>query len=370
MDATVGQRKLIPRGAMPKALAQQKLSSLALSGGKAVTANIQCDSGFGDDEELRSQSLEFHDKEIRSVEERTQNLTIDDPNTNTRHPSLETNEQGLSQNEELFLNYAQSNDVRYLFAQEHVRRLLFLQDDDGDTALHLSIINMKPMETDAIIAVAPCRECLDIYNYLKQTPLHLATITRQPAAIRRLLEAGASPDIPDRNGRTALHLACEQGDLDCVKEIVRPLNDKRWNEDVKERVYNMLHERDYNGFTALHSAVFTHSVQIVSYLVSLGANVNMQDGKSGRSALHHAVEADNLSMVNCLLYECHADADAMTLDEITPLHIAAGRGMESIVALLLAAGADPRMTNYEGESPLDVATSPQICDMVKFNNYC
>lgn len=35
-------------------------------------------------------------------------------------------------------------------------------------ALHLSIINMKPMETDAIISVAPCRECLDIYNDLKQ----------------------------------------------------------------------------------------------------------------------------------------------------------------------------------------------------------
>ena len=118
---------------MPKALAQQKLSSFALSGGKAVTASIQCDSGFGDDDELRSQSLERNDKEIRSVEERTQNLTIADPDTNTRHPSLETDEQRLAQNEELFLNYAQSNDVRYLFAQEHVRRLLFLQDDDGDT---------------------------------------------------------------------------------------------------------------------------------------------------------------------------------------------------------------------------------------------
>ena len=133
MDSTVGQRKLIPRGAIPRALAQQKFSSFAEREGKAVSASIQCDSGFGDDEELRSQSMECNDKEIRSVEERTQNLTIDDPDTNTRHPSLERNEQALSQNEELFLNYAQSNDVRYLLAQEHFRRQLFLQDDDGDT---------------------------------------------------------------------------------------------------------------------------------------------------------------------------------------------------------------------------------------------
>ena len=132
MDATVGQRKLIARGAMPSALAQQKLASLALGGDKAVTASIQCDSGFVDDEEL-PQSIECNDKEIRSVEERTQNLTIADPDTDTRHPSLETNEQRLPQNEELFLNYARSNDVRYLFAQEPVRTLLFLQDDDGDT---------------------------------------------------------------------------------------------------------------------------------------------------------------------------------------------------------------------------------------------
>lgn len=49
MDSTVGQRKLIPRGAMPSALAQQKLSSFAQREGKGVAASIQCDSGFGDD---------------------------------------------------------------------------------------------------------------------------------------------------------------------------------------------------------------------------------------------------------------------------------------------------------------------------------
>lgn len=65
-------------------------------------------------------------------------------------------------------------------------------------------------------------------------------------------------------------------------------------------------------------------------------------------------------MINCLLHECNADPDAMTFDEITPLHIAAGRGMESVAALLLAAGADPKLTNYEGESPADVAATAQV----------
>ena len=76
--------------------------------------------------------------------------------------------------------------------------------------------------------------------------------------------------------------------------------------------------------------------------------------------MHHAVEVRNLSMINCLLLECRANPDVMTFDEVTPLHIAAGRGMESVVALLLAAGAKPNLTNYEGESPFDVAGSVQV----------
>lgn len=72
-------------------------------------------------------------------------------------------------------------------------------------------------------------------------------------------------------------------------------------------------------------------------------------------------------MINCLLYDCKADVDAMTFDEVTPLHVAAGRGMESVVALLLAAGADPRLTNYEGESPKDVATSHQVITKEAFD---
>ena len=138
MDSVQKQRKLIPRGAQPRLILQQKLAEARNEfEGKAVLAGAgidQCDSGFGDDEELRSRSIEIGcEKDIRSVEERTHNLSIDDPETNIRHSSPDSTQEGLSQSEELYLNYAQRNDVRYLLAQDHARRLLFAQDDDGDT---------------------------------------------------------------------------------------------------------------------------------------------------------------------------------------------------------------------------------------------
>lgn len=136
MDSTTsGQRKLTPRGAMPTGLVRQKLLAVPHADGKVVSASYQCDSGFGDDEELRSRSIERNNEvtSLRSVEERTENLSIEDPATDNRHPSLESQDSSLLKNEELYRNYAHTNDVRYLLAQDHVRKQLYLQDDDGDT---------------------------------------------------------------------------------------------------------------------------------------------------------------------------------------------------------------------------------------------
>lgn len=54
----------------------------------------------------------------------------------------------------------------------------------------------------------------------------------------------------------------------------------------------------------------------------------------------------------------------MRFDGCTPLHVAAGRGLQSLVAILLAAGADPSFDNYEGISPQEYAT-----DEVRTSNY-
>lgn len=52
-----------------------------------------------------------------------------------------------------------------------------------------------------------------------QTPLHLAVITHQTSLVKKLIEGGADVNLMDRHGQTALHLACQDGDVNCVHAI-------------------------------------------------------------------------------------------------------------------------------------------------------
>nr|CAD7454306.1 unnamed protein product [Timema tahoe] len=101
--------------------------------------------------------------------------------------------------------------------------LYFQQDQDGDTQLHIAIIQGFIEVVYSLVQMVPHPCFLDILNDVCQTPLHLAVLTRQPRIARRLLVAGATVDVRDSNGNTALHLACQTGNLDCVKALTEPI---------------------------------------------------------------------------------------------------------------------------------------------------
>ena len=103
---------------------------------------------------------------------------------------------------------------------------------------------------------------LDIYNNLKQTPLHLAVITGQALIVGKLTTAGANVNLPDRNGQTPAHLACQRSNIECIEELFKGAN-------VVD-----LELRNFNGFTPLHQAVFASCPEAVRCLVNHGANVN------------------------------------------------------------------------------------------------
>uniref|UniRef100_A0AAQ5X788 RHD domain-containing protein n=1 Tax=Amphiprion ocellaris TaxID=80972 RepID=A0AAQ5X788_AMPOC len=213
--------------------------------------------------------------------------------------------------------------------------------------------------------------------HVSQTPLHLAVITQQREAVEALLLAGADPTLADRHGNTALHLAAQRdGGRDTIQVLLRH-RDKR----------ELLQLSNTAGLCAIHLAVLANQLSGLRELLEGGADVEVQERSSGRTALHLATEADNVSLAGCLLLEGNAQVDCCTFNGSTPLHIAAGRGSMKLTALLMAAGADPQKENFEplffreeeedeedegyipGLTPVNMATTSQVLDLLNGKEY-
>uniref|UniRef100_G3UAG0 NFKB inhibitor epsilon n=1 Tax=Loxodonta africana TaxID=9785 RepID=G3UAG0_LOXAF len=224
--------------------------------------------------------------------------------------------------------------------------------EEGDTLVHLAVIHEAPAVLLCCLALLP-QEVLDIQNNLYQTALHLAVHLDQPGAVQALVLKGASRVLQDRHGDTALHVACQRQHLACA----------RW----------LLEGRPEPGRGLPHSL----DLQLQNWQVIPCANVNkterhpphcllrtladihipFQEGTSGKTALHLAVETQERSLVQFLL-QAGARVDARMLNGCTPLHLAAGRGLSSISSTLCEAGADSLLRNVEDETPQDLAEDP------------
>lgn len=57
----------------------------------------------------------------------------------------------------------------------------------------------------------------------------MATITKQYLVISKLISKGASIEIRDRHGNTAMHIAASAGDLIALKSIIAPIVNQKLN---------------------------------------------------------------------------------------------------------------------------------------------
>ncbi len=246
---------------------------------------------------------------------------------------------------------AQEGLMRFNFPTPGDHALWYQIDNDGDTPLLLSIIHKLSHISMQMISSAPEVSLLDHKNLLQQTALHLAVLTHQPAVARGLVLAGASLDTRDRHGNTALHLACRLGDLDSIAALTQPINVQAERSSgplyytaPQRQIPQDLTTMNYDGETCLHVAVSSGQLCVVEYLLSsahVQASPNMADGKSGRTILHHAVEARDVPVVLLLLARRDLHIDAPTFDGTTPLALALGRGYMDIANMLVNAGACP-----------------------------
>ncbi|NWI90635.1 NFKB1 factor, partial [Pitta sordida] len=276
-------------------------------------------------------------------------------------------------------DYAVTGDVKMLLAAQ--RHLTAVQDDNGDNVLHLAIIHLHTELVKNLLEVMPdlnYKDIINMRNDLYQTPLHLAVITKQAEVVEDLLKAGADVNLLDRRGNSVLHLAATEGDDKILSLLLK-----------HEKVSQMINLSNGEGLSAIHMAVMANSMSCLKQLIAAGVNVNSQEQKSGRTALHLAVEQENIPLAGCLLLEGDANVDSTTYDGTTPLHIAAGRGSTKLTAVLKAAGANPHIENFEplfelddvkddeeddegivpGTTPLDMAANCEVYDILNGKPY-
>ncbi|KAL6425074.1 hypothetical protein ACFW04_009404 [Cataglyphis niger] len=235
----------------------------------------------------------------------TANLTQDD-SSNQQH------------DEALLFEQHQRDSDEGETSNEEPWQLYYTQDDDGDTQLHIAIVQGFVEAALCLIRMAPDPCLLDTINDDWQSPLHLAVLTHQPLIVRHLILAGADPSLRNFRGNTALHLACASGDLACAKALTDSLypmerNKLTLGQQVPALPQN-LEQRNYNGEMCLHVAAANGHADLVRLLLRLGADLKAKEGLAGYTALHLAVEREYRPVFELLLPECQRTS---CLDERT-----------------------------------------------------
>ena len=160
----------------------------------------------------------------------------------------------------------------------------------------------------------------------KYTALMMACRSQHVRLVKFLLQQGANVQVKDKDGKTALHFACE------LTFTWKPASCDLLNCLTKNGAdINTLRK---DNRTPLMVASSCGGVDQITFLIKRGANVHLQD-KNGDTALHHAARNMNNSLeIVCALTA--AGASQMCNNQgLTPLLVASSTGNNAAVEELL-----------------------------------
>jgi ankyrin repeat protein len=148
-----------------------------------------------------------------------------------------------------------------------------------------------------------------------------------------------------------IHDAVRSGNLEKVKKLLKSNNE--W-----------LNNPDQNQKTPLHLALESGHIDIASYLIERGADINLKDNDKA-SPLHNAAYLGNLEIVDLLLKKGATSLNEGNFRGQTPLHFACERGHPEVVTRLLDAGADIEAKDMIGRTPLMVTARSRNMEIAK-----
>lgn len=184
---------------------------------------------------------------------------------------------------------------------------------------------------------------------LAASTLHLAVDTNNEILLRSLVKWGNNPEKKDVDGKTALHVAVEKGNLQCACILLDAGAD--------------IDAADYRAFTPLQYAILADRLNILELLLARGTN-HTKKSMLG-SALRICMDRDNIPAAELLL-RLGAEVESGGTAGWSSLHGAVLSHDLVMAALLLNHGANIDATTRYDQTPLFLAITARHGEMAQF----
>ena len=230
-------------------------------------------------------------------------------------------------------------------------------DADGNSALHLAGIDT---DGDRVSALLEAGASINATNHQGRTPLHVFAQKiytwdlddGMDAPFQRLLKAHPNVNAQDHEGFTPLHVLA-QADTSFKVEATKALLEAGANPNL----------RDHHGRTPVHLFLtgkwpWSEASECLQLLLEAGADFSARDDQQ-RTPLHYLAalgERDEkplffLKNMDKVFIAAKVDFEARDVNGDTPLHLAAKSGVMEVYEWLVKQGANVDVTNAAGETP-------------------
>ena len=204
---------------------------------------------------------------------------------------------------------------------------------------------------------------VDIVDYGGETPLIEAIKNQQVGTVKVLLNTGANINWKhERTGDTPLHYAvrfCFNNDAITIVKLL--LN----------RAPLSINAQNEKGETPLHFVIkynpsYTRDKVVELFLASPHLDISKKTFEDEEVPIHYATYYQRPSTLSILLKKYSKQVNAKNFNDITPLHIAAGRGDLLSMRILLNAGAKINAQSSSNEVPLHWAVAENKIEAVNY----
>jgi ankyrin repeat protein len=239
-------------------------------------------------------------------------------------------------------------------------------DHDGDTPLILAI---REGNTEIAEFLLSKKADIAVVNKADENAVQIAVLEQRKAILPLL--------VGDKSTLPPLHLALELADNTLLKRLLDNLaNDVKTTKEFSESSSSStssssssssnsvaesahwvsLEAVNKQGKTAFYVAVEKGNVAAAKLLLEKAANPTVVFDEEQATVLQVAVERNDSAMLKFLLQtSAVALINKPNIAGNTPLHLAAKLGQDSLVPILLEAGASHKLKNLQGESPVKLA---------------